>query len=640
VFKYKGYRGTLLRVDLSKNKLTKTPLPIELAELYIGGTGFCARILWDEVGPQTDPLGPENRLIFATGPLTGTFFPPSGRFVIAAKSPLTGIWGEAHCGGHWGPELKYAGYDLIILQGCARKPVYLNINDSSVELRDAAHLWNMNTRETTEAIRAELKDDTVEVACIGQAGERKVKFASVICDFYHAAGRSGMGAVMGSKNVKAVAVRGSGDVEVADPEGFLKVAEEAYEKVTVEWREVCEGSLGKYGTPNLVTAINEIGRLPTKNHLTGFYDNAEAIGGHILRDRYRVSRQSCLSCGIQCKYISYINNGLYKGTLTGGPEYESIMALGSNCFNEDVEAIIHANLLCNLYGLDTISTGKVISFAMECYANGIVAKRETGIDLSWGNPIGIVELIHRIAKREGFGNILADGVRAAAKCIGKGAERYAMHVKGLEISGQDGRAQQSVALTHAIGCRGADHLRSLSSLEELGFTQTLATRFGEEYVQGLQNLHSTQHKGLLVKDMEDLYAIVDSLLLCKYGTMWPPIYYFDDIAKLLPPLTGMKRYADISNIRMTAERICTLRRAFNVREGLTRSDDCLPERFLKEPMPNGPAKGMVAELEPMLEEYYQLRGWDSKTGWIPRAVLKKFGLSDVADELERLGKLP
>jgi len=642
MFNYKGYKGTYLRVDLSKNQIKKEALPESLAREYLGGTGFCAKIIWDEVGVKTDPLEPENRLIFATGPVTGAFFTPAGRFVIAAKSPLTGIWGESHSGGHWGPELKYAGYDFIIFQGKSNKPVYLYVDDEYVELREAGHLWGKNTKETIKSIREELGDDTVKVACIGPAGENLVRFASVLVDFYRVAGRAGMGTVMGAKNIKAVAVRGTGSVEVADPETYMEVVDDAFYKITTGgWGEACESSLGMYGTPNLVTAVNAIGRLPTKNHWTGFFEAAEKIGPNILRKNYRVTRESCFTCGIQCKYISHIEKGPYKNTWTGGPEFESIMALGSNCLNDNVELVIYANMLCNLYGMDTISVGKAISFALECHEKGILSRKDAdGVDLTWGNTEALIMLTHKIAKREGIGNVLAEGVKRAAEIIGKGAERYAIQVKGMEASGQDPRAQQSVGLTYAISCRGADHLRALSSLEELGFVETIEKRFGKEKVKEIQNLLSTTHKALVVKDVEDLYAIVDSLLVCKYGTMWPPVYYFDDFARLIPPLTGMKEYGDPKHLRMVAERICNLRRAFNIREGMAKKDDALHPRFMEEPMPSGPAKGYVCNLEPMLNEYYDLREWDKETGLIPRKTLEKFGLKDVSDQLERMKKLP
>jgi len=625
MFKYKGYAGSYLRVNLSKRKIEKLPLPKGLAKYYLGGTGFCARILWNEVSPQTDPLEPKNRLVFAVGPVTGTFFPPAGRYVIASKSPLTGIWAESHAGGHFGAELKYAGYDMIVVQGRSEKPVYLYIDDDHPELRNADHLWGKDTRETTKIIREDARDETLKVACIGVAGENLVRYACIISDFYRAAGRAGMGTVMGSKNLKAIAVRGTKGVEVANPEEFLQIADKAYSMCTTgKWGKAGQASLGKYGTPNLVPAMNAIGRQPTKNHWTGVYEFVEDIGPEALRN-YRVSRDSCFTCGIQCKFMSHISVGPYKGTLTSGPEYETLTSFGSNCLNNNLESIIYANLLCNLYGLDTISTGKAISFAMECYEHQILRKEDVdGLDMSWGNEESIITLIHKIAKREGVGNLLAEGVKRAAQSVGKGAEKYAIHGKGLEASSQDGRAHKSIGLTFAISVRGADHLRSLCTIDELGY---------------VCDLLSEKKKGMIVKDQEDFFAIVDSLIICKYGAMWPPIYYFDFISKLLPPLTGMKEYENVNVLRETAERICNLRRCFNVREGQTRKDEQMHPRFTQEPMPHGPAKGHVVKLDPMLDEYYELRGWDKETGLPLRSTLEKLGLHDVAEELAKQEKV-
>jgi len=637
---YGGYAGRYLRVDLSGSKITVHKLEKELPRHYIGGVGFCARILWDEVGPATEPLGPENVLVFATGPVTGTFFPSAGRYVIAAKSPLTGSWGQASAGGHFGPELKYAGYDMAVLEGRATNPVYLHVDDDFLELRDAAHLWGRDTNETTKAIREELGDPTVKVACIGQAGEKLVRYACIISDFYRAAGRTGMGAVMGSKNLKAIAVRGSKSVSATSSMKYMDAATEAFRKVTEEWGEACESSLGRYGTPNLVEVEASIGRLPTKNHIFGVYGRADDIGSEVLNEKYRARRESCFSCGIQCKFISEVRSGPYSGTTTSGPEYETIMAFGSNCLNNNVESIIHANLLCNLYGLDTISTGKVISFAMECYEKGIITRTDADdLDLSWGNHDAIVKLVHRIATREGLGDVLAEGSRMAARKLGKGAEEFAIQVKGMEVSGQDGRAHQSSGLTHATAARGADHLTSLSCLEEKGYEETAGTRYGRERAKDLCNPLSTTYRGNLVKDLEDLFALTDSLVICKYGVMWPPIFYFDDFARAIPALTGITEYGDVGEVRLSAERICNLRKAFNAREGLTRKDDTLPERFLREPMPSGPGAGHVCQLDPMLDEYYEARGWDKGSGLPVRKTLMRVGLDSVADDLEALGRL-
>jgi aldehyde:ferredoxin oxidoreductase len=636
---YYGYAGNIAEIDLTKSKITIKPLDKNFALNYLGGTGFAARILWDTVQPATDPFSPENPMIFAVGPVTGTFFSPSGRFMIAYKSPLTELWGEAHCGGHWGPQMKYAGFDMLVIRGKAPKPVYLWIQDNEITIEKADHLWGRGTLETTDIIRENHGDEEIEVACIGQGGENLVRYAALIADYYRAAGRGGGGAVMGSKNLKAVAARGFGGIKVAQPGKFMEVARKAYELMTTgKWGEMNEESLGKYGTTNLVTAIGEIGRLPTKNHSTGVYQDADAIGPETIRLKYRTSREACFGCALQCKYTSKVKTGPYK-VKTGGPEYETLMAFGSNLLNSNVESILYANQLCNDYGLDTISTGCTIAFLIEAAENGLISSKEAnGLNLSWGNQETMIELIHKIARREGIGDLLAEGSMRAAQKIGKGADRFAIHVKGMEASGQDPRPQQSVGLTYATNVRGADHLRSLSCYEELGFPDVAIERFGEEHASEVMDLASTTYKGHLIKDQEDLYVIVDSLILCKYGTMWPPVYYFDIMAELLPPLTGFDELGNVSKLRLVAERISNLRRAFNVREGVTREKEQLHPRFVEEPLPEGPGKGRVCDLDPMLDEYYDVRGW-TRDGLPTRKALQRLGLDDVADELAKLGKV-
>ncbi len=634
-----GYGGSIADIDLTRSKVNILPLDREFAKSYLGGTGFAARILWDRAKPSADPLDPANPLIFGVGPVTGAFFSPSGRFMVAFKSPLTGVWGEAHCGGHWGPQLKYAGFDMLIIQGRAPKPVYLMVRDGEVSFQDASHLWTSDTTETTDFIKEEQGDIDVEVASIGIAGENLVRYAAIIGSYYRAAGRAGGGAVMGSKNLKAIGARGFGGVKVANPGKFMAAARKGYEQMTTgKWGEMNEESLGKYGTTNLVTAIGEIGRLPTKNHNTGVFAEADAIGPETIRKHYRTSRESCFGCALQCKYTSQVKSGPYQ-VMTGGPEYETLMAFGSNCFNSNLESIIYVNQLCNRYGLDTISTGCTIAFLMEVAEHGLITANEVGgLDLSWGNEETIIALVEKIARREGIGDLLAEGSLRAAQKIGKGAERYAIHVKGMEASGQDPRPQQSVGLTYATNVRGADHLRSLSCYEELGFPDVAIERFGEEHASEVMDLYSTKYKGHLIKDQEDLYVLVDSVILCKYGTMWPPVYYFDIIAEMLKPLTGIEEFGSVKQLRLVAERISNLRRCFNVREGFTRENEQIHPRFTEEPIPDGPGKGQVCNLDPMLDEYYEVRNW-SQDGLPKRSELKRLGLEDVAEELAKMGKL-
>jgi aldehyde:ferredoxin oxidoreductase len=635
VFPYKGYAGKYLDIDLNKGVIHKKDMEKEWARLFLGGTGISAKILWDRTNTKTNPLSPENVLIAGTGPLTGVMFSPSGRMMFAARGPLTGVWAESHVGGFFGPEMKYAGFDFVIFNGRSKKPVYLFMRDGHAELRDAAHIWGRETDVTTKMIREEHRDPTIETAVIGPAGENGVLYSSITVDFYRAAGRAGLGAVLGSKNVKGLAASGAMGLEAYDMDKFLEANEKEIAKLRNPLWKDSLASLRKYGTTDLVAVINEIGRLPTKNHWTGFYEQADDIGPEIIAEKYRIAQEACHGCAVGCKYIIRVKGGNYATDPVGGPEYETIMAFGSNCLNNDIESIFYLGKRCDLLGLDTISCGKTIGFAMELYEKGILTERDTGgIKLTWGNKEAQAELVELIAKREGIGKILANGVRKAAEQIGGDAWKYAVHVKGLEASGQDPRAHQSIGLTYATNVRGADHLRSLSSLEELGYPDIVIERFGEEKADAILDIMSPKYKGQVVWDMEDLYALVDSAVICKYATMWPPVFYFDTFVNVIPSLTGMEEWSDPKYVRRTAERISHLRRAFNHRLGVTRKEETLPPRLLKEPMPTGPAKGGLPDLDEMLDEYYQYRGCDRDTGYPLESKLEELDLGFVVDELK------
>ena len=622
--------GQLLRVDLTKGKSTIEQLPRELVLNYLGGTGFAARILFDELTPKVDALDPANRLILATGPLTGTLWPSAGRWAAYAKSPLTEIWGESHCGGFFGVELKYAGYDALILQGRAKKPVYLWIDDGAVSILAARDLWGRNTAETTDVLRERHGDREVEVACIGQAGERLVRFACIMNNYQDAVGRTGLGAVMGSKNLKAVAVRGTKGVTIADDEKFMELVEEAHERVL---KQPQAQQMTKYGTPLLVAYKSKIGELATRNHQTGIFAGADKLDADTIRAKYFAKTRSCFGCRIMCKKVNRIPGGKYKGLISGGPEYESIYSFGTNCCIDDFGAVLKANELCNLYGMDTISAGCVIAWLMECYERGLVSrKRCGGLDLRWGNAEAMVKLVEQIAKRKGIGNLLAEGSYRAAKRLGKGSQRYVIHVKRMEVSGQDGRTHRSVALTHAISVRGADHLRSLVTVDQLGYEKVAAERYGKDKLPEICDPYSEKYKALVVKDAEEVFAIRDSLIVCWYSCGWPPIFWMPDFARAAEAATGIEEFGKLEQMYRIARRICNLRRAFNVREGLTRKDDVIPDRFTREPMPEGPGKGQVANLKVMLDEYYKMRGWN-RNGVPTKRTLTELGLADVAKKL-------
>jgi aldehyde:ferredoxin oxidoreductase len=634
-FKYSGYTGKYLRVDLTRGKISEVQTEDWRARLYLGGNGFGAKILWDEIPADMDPFSPENRLIFATGPLTGTIWPSACRFEVIGKSPLTGIYGDANSGGHFGPELKYAGYDMIIFQGRSEKHVYLWLEDGKSELRDASHLWGKTTWETEEAVRENHGDNQIKVASIGPAGENKVRFASIMTSG-RAAARTGQGALMGSKNLKCIAARGTKDVRVASDE-FYDYACKIHQQIL---ENEYTPSTSRYGTPGLVTLMSEIGRFPTKNFQRGDFEHAGDISAEVLERDFLVRRVGCFACPIGCGRAAEVREGPYKGTYTEGIEYETINALGARVWNRDMASIIRGDFLCDSYGLDTISTGGAIAFAIECFENGIITKKDTGrLELKWGDPEVVIQLIEKIARREGIGDVLAEGVRRAAQKFGKGADYYAIHVKGMETSAQDPRAQQSYILAHITSTRGADHLKGFPCIDESGYVDAAVDRYGKRYLPEIVDGVSAKYKPMVVKDGEELGAISDSAIVCKFGTQFPPCYYWPELAKGISLATGMK--LDVAELKRIGERIYNLQRCFNVREGIGRKDDTQPKRILTESgskRATGHSGGPIQD--PMLDEYYGLRGWDKKTGWPTRAKLEELDLKDVADSLEKSGGLP
>ena len=619
-----GYTGKILRVNLTDGDFSIDSLPDEWIRDYIGGDGFAAKVLYEEVPAGSDPLAATNKLMISTGPITGTLWPMSGRTVLVSKAAQTGIWGESHVGGFLGPELKYAGYDMLIVEGKSEKPVYISINDSDLELIDADDLWGQKTDEATAAIRRRHKDPDLQVGAIGPAGEKKVKYASVIVNNARAAGRTGMGAVLGSKNVKAVAIRGTGAVEVADHEGFSELAKKAHMKV----RENPQArEMGKWGTWILTAVKQEIGELPTYNHRTGVFPGWEKLSGEYIRPRFTISDRACFGCSLGCKKMNYVPHGPHAGTLEEGPEYEGLMAFGSLLGIDDFATTLKANQLCNRYGMDIISVGSTIAFAIEAFENGAIDTSHTGgLELEWGNPEQAIALVEMIASREGFGNILAEGAKKASEQLGEESEKYAIHVKGLEVSGQDGRTHRSIGLSHATGARGADHLRSLVVVDQLGYEEVASERWGADKIPEILNPYIEKYKATAVHESENAYSIRDTLIVCWYSVSWPPIFWMDDFAEMLPLATGEKGLGNVEKLTEVAERQITLKRLFNAREGITRKDDNLPKRFTHEPMPEGPGKGQTVDLEPMLDDYYKLRGWDRETGLPTRETIRKLSL--------------
>jgi aldehyde:ferredoxin oxidoreductase len=615
-----GLGGEILWVDMTKGRIEKKPIDEELLNKYLLGAGYLSKVLYDMIPTGTDPLSETNVLGIATGTLTGSMFPQASRHVIAALSPLTGVWGESHAAGFFGAELKFAGYDAIMFTGASKDPLYLNIEDAKVELLDASHLWGKDVFETDDILR-EGQNRKFRTLSIGQAGENLVRFAAVMNDRDRASARSGLGAVMGSKKIKAISVKGTGKLEVADPKNYLKQMDIFYERMMAN--PFTPGRV-KYGTTSLVELMQNIGRLPSYNMKQGVFDGYEKISGDAINAKYFVKARADYSCLQRCGRYTAVRSGPYK-FIGGAPEFETQSSMGSRCGNDNLESVLFGHHLANQYGMDTISLGGTISWAMEAWDEGLLTAEDTGgIDLSWGNAETIIKLTKMIALREGFGDILADGSAAAASRIGRGTEKFVMTVKKQEIAGQEPRAQKSMGLAAVTAARGADHLYAFPVLDEAGFDEDIKKRFGEEYLPEMADRLNPKYKGIMVKECEDYMVMVESVGLCKYGTQIPPEFYYDDIALALKLHNGLNLTG--AQLQEIGERIVNLNRLFNARFGITRKDDCLPDRLTKEKAPLGPSAGEIVELDQMLTEYYDVRGWDQETGLPLKETLTRLGL--------------
>ncbi len=617
-----GVGGEILWVDMTKSRIEKRPIEEDIVQDYLLGAGYLSRVLYDMIPVGMDPLGEKNVLGIATGLLTASMFPQSSRHLVAGLSPLTDVWGESHAAGFWGPELKLAGYDAIFFTGASKKPLYLNIEDSKVDLLSADKIWGKDVFETDDYLK-EKHGKKCRTLGIGQAGENLVRFAAVMNDRDRASARSGLGAVMGSKKIKAVSVRGTGKIEVADKKNYLKEMDIFHRRMLDN--PFTEGR-ARYGTTNLVELMQHIGRLPSYNMRQGVFDEYEKISGEAINEDYLVKPRADWNCLQRCGRYTRVPKGPY-AYIGGSPEFESQSSLGSRCGNENLESVLFTHHLSNQYGMDTISLGGTISWAMEAWDEGLITAEDTGgIDLSWGNHETVVKLTKMIAFREGFGDILAEGSAKAAEKIGRGTERFVMTVKKQEIAGQEPRAQKSMGLAAVTAARGADHLYAFPVLDEAGFDDEIRERFGEEYLPEMADRLNPTYKGIMVKECEDYMVVVESLGLCKYGTQIPPEFYYDDVALALKVHNGIELTRE--QIQLIGERIVSLNRMFNVRRGITRDDDQLPKRLTDEPAPKGPSVGEVVELNQMLDEYYKARGWDVKTGVPKPETLRRLGLEE------------
>jgi len=599
-----GYNGRVIRINLTDKSIKKEELDLEVAKKYIGARGLGVKTFMDEVDPKIDALSPENKLIIAGGPLTGAPVPTSGRFMVVTKSPLTGTIAISNSGGKWGAELKFAGYDMIILEGKAKDPVYINIVDDVITILEADEVWGKVASETTDILQ-DIHGDKAKVLCIGPAGEKLSLMAAIMNDVDRAAGRGGVGAVLGSKNVKAIVVRGTGKVALVDDEKAKKVG---MDKIGILRKDPVAGQgLPTYGTAILVNIINENGIHPVKNFQESYTDQADKISGEALTEKYLVRKNPCYRCPIACgRWIK-----LEDGTECGGPEYETLWSFGSDCGIYDLNAVDVANMLCNEYGIDTISVGATIAAAMELYQRGYIKDEELAADgysLNWGDAEAMIAWTKKICLREGFGDKMADG--SYRLCESYGAPQYAMTVKKQEIPAYDPRGAQGHGITYAVNNRGGCHIKGyMISPEILGYPEKL-DRF------------SLEGKAGYAKVFHDLTAVIDSLGLCIFTTFGLGL---PDFVDMYNAVVGEEH--DNESLLRAGDRIWTLEKLFNLKAGLTKADDTLPKRLLEDQIAEGPSKGNVHHLDVLLPEYYSVRGWDSE-GVPTDDTLKALGLEE------------
>ena len=614
-----------MRVDLSNGKTDHAPLSKGILNDYLGGRGLNMRLLFPYLSKPGNPFDPESPIVMSPGLLCG--IPSLGsRMNITARSPESGYLGDSNIGGELGAEFKASGIDSLFIVGQSNAPVYLWIHDGEAEIRNATHLWGKDTVETQREIRQELDDDRVQIGCIGQAGENRVRFAGIRTGLKSSAGRTGMGAAMGAKRLKAVAVRGTQDIPLKDPAGFLENYQRIYSNLLQRrWVK----ALGRWGTPLLMQYSNDLGFLRVRNNqLTTFGLQGKALEAEHL-DQYSSGMVSCAGCPAHCRHRYHILTGPYAGTMGEGPEYASIGSMGSTLGSGDLESAIYATELCNRYGIDTISTGSYIAWAMELYQRGIIDDSTVGYPLHWGDEKAITRLIHQIARREGFGDVLAEGVRAS-EVFGTGASRFLLQIKNLPIEMTDERAPKSFALGMATATRGACHMRSRPSLDVIGLPETLLENLYEGKVSS--SYLDYGGKGRMVWWHERLNALCDALGVCRFLSVFssPHAPQAQQFSELLRRAFG-KKYSsqDLWNV---GERICTLERLILIGNGLGRPDDTLPSRYFDEPVQEGPAKGEFIDrlqFTQILDEYYDLHGWD-KLGVPKESTLKHLGLNGIS----------
>jgi aldehyde:ferredoxin oxidoreductase len=608
-----AYTGKILHIDVTNRKTWVQKVSPEFLKRYLGGVGLATRLVYDNTPRGCDPLGPDNALCFACSAFAGTTMPVGTKHGVASKSPLTGMIGDSLSGSHFSEMLRRAGWDGIVIKGQAPSWLVVFIDDEQVRFLDATPYLGKGTTATQEAIRTAIGDENVRVSAIGPAGEHIVRYALIDNDGRQV-GRTGNGAVMGSKRIKAIAMRGSHPVTVADPDGLmeatLKLIKVAQGPGTLKYREL--------GTPSNVLSMNAIGVLPTRNFSETVFEHAEEVSGERLRDQYRVKSVACSGCPIACEQWGAVREGKYKGARIG-LDYEPLFSLGPNCGIGSMPAVIKLTQTCDELGIDAMSAGVVVSWAMECYERGIFTQEQCdGLDLHFGNDEAAVTLLEKIARRDGIGDLLAEGVKRASERTGQGSEHFAMHSKGLEMPGYDVRSLKTFAMGLAVGTRGACHNRALSyELDIKGKVDRFTVGPG---------------RGKMAMESENFACVLDCLVLCKFLRNC-----FDDFNTEVAQIYTMTTGIDLTPEELAAvgERVCNLKKAFNIREGWTRADDWLPGRVLSDPIPSGPGAGVYItpdELNYLIDDYYQARGWTSE-GLIPRAKLVALDLADIAESV-------
>ncbi len=634
--KLHGYAGKVLRANLSNGKVSTEPT-MKYAKRFLGGRGVNQWILFNEVGPGIYPFDPANRLIFGTGVLVGTSAPGASRYSVESKNAYTGGIGSSNSGGHFGPELKFAGYDHVVIHGRSRKPCYIWIDDGEIKLNEADHLWGKTTWETDDIIREHLGDDDVQIASIGPAGENLVRAACIINNGARAAGKCGMGAVMGSKNLKAIVVRGTGDITVAHPEKFLKLVEDLWPRLLNN-----DGMKNyiKWGSQFVTERDNEISANPVRNFQDGYWDpkKIKKIRGKEFI-KFCKGRLACFSCPVACSHYLEVSKGEFKGTAGEGFETNTAKNFGPKLDIHYLPALIKAHVLCSQYGLDVDGIAGTIAWTMECYQRDILKKNDLdGIEPDWGNYKAVLELMRKITHREGIGDLLAEGSKRASEIIGRGSGKFSMNIKGQDLY-ETLRHSKAWGLGAILSPIGGGHMRGSPTCESRKISPEEGRKFYGVPTAG--DAKTYKGKAKLVIYFENFKAVVDSVNICYLLTQWSSSYLINprDISELLAAATGFRTTAH--TIMKVGERIHNLEKAFNVREGMTRKDDAPPERFYTA-IKSGRGKGQSLErkkLDGAMDEYYALRGWNVKNGTPTTAKLKNLGLGDIAKELKERGKI-